>query len=110
MSKDQLLLIQLLMGKTLDAILTQVAGMAPAEVDAAIIAESGKTEKLLEEMRNLSSLIEVSFSINEARITICRIEKSMSVVLHFMALVNFSLNFLTIKRTKSLALIVLLTV
>lgn len=51
MTRDQILLLQLLMGKALDAALTQVRGMTPDQVTAALDTAEGKTADLLEKMR-----------------------------------------------------------
>ena len=51
MTRDQILLLQLIMGKALDAALTKVTGMDEVEVKAAIDVERAKTESLLEAMR-----------------------------------------------------------
>lgn len=52
MTQDQILLLQLLMGKALEAALTTVRGMAPADVKAAIESEENKTDSLLKRMRD----------------------------------------------------------
>lgn len=49
-----MLLIQLLLGKAVGAIMTRVSVMTDEDVQAAIKAESDKTESLLAEMRSIT--------------------------------------------------------
>ena len=51
MTRDQILLLQLLMGKALDAALTKVRGMTPDEVSATLEKQEGRTDELLKLMR-----------------------------------------------------------
>ena len=51
MTRDQILLLQLLMGKALDAALTTVRGLTPDQVTAALEKGEMETADLLERMR-----------------------------------------------------------
>ena len=53
MTRDQILLLQLLMGKALDAALTMVRGMTPDEVSTALEKQEGRTDELLKLMREV---------------------------------------------------------
>jgi hypothetical protein len=53
MTREQILLISLLLGKALDAIITKVSVMTDEDVMDAITQEETKTDSLLEQMRNI---------------------------------------------------------
>lgn len=51
MTRDQILLLQLLVGKALDAALTKVRRMSPDEISVALKKEENRTAELLQQMR-----------------------------------------------------------